>query len=251
MYWCVASHFNGVNTINPSKKWGRLFYKMVEVGFGKSGNEKFFLSACHGLNYKLLVVTEEEEAAACTTCFPSFEDIASIYCWRQRFNNLIFWNSILSSKFSKAVDKICLNLHVPFYNKNFCILFLILHQIVEVSIKRQVRIAQKFLLLRILPCFKVLNLDFIKVDAEGKVINFILWNLAILPRFKVFLVCRGDNSLKDSIYKLNIQWRSQKRIQRVFQFVIILTFWWIGIRIFLKFPSATHFSEIAFYCGID
>lgn len=76
----------------------------------------------------------------------------------------------------------------------------------------QVWIANEFLLLRILPGFKVLDFNFVKVDAERKIIDAIHWNLAVLPRFKVFLIRCRDYALEDSIDKLNIERRRQERI---------------------------------------
>ena len=112
MHRCVASHLNGVNTIDPSEIRCRVFVKVVEVRLSESCYEKLFLCVSHSLYNELFVVTKEEEASTRTTCLPSFENIASVHSRTQGCDNLLFQNSVLCSKFCKAVNKISFNLHV-------------------------------------------------------------------------------------------------------------------------------------------
>ena len=79
MHRCVASHLNGVNTIDPSEIRCRVFVKVVEVRLSESCYEKLFLCVSHSLYNELFVVTKEEEASTRTTCLPSFENIASVH----------------------------------------------------------------------------------------------------------------------------------------------------------------------------
>ena len=87
------------------------------------------------------------------------------------------------------MDIVSLNDNLFIDGQSLCFFLLLLQQVVNVCLNWKVGITHKFLLFSVFPCFEVANFNFVEVNAEGKIINVIYWDLAILPSLKILLIC--------------------------------------------------------------
>jgi hypothetical protein len=95
----------------------------------------------------------------------------------------------LGTELCEAMDIVSLNDNLFIDGQSLCFFLLLLQQVVNVCLNWEVGITHKFLLFSVFPCFEVANFNFVEVNAEGKIINVIYWDLAILPSLKILLIC--------------------------------------------------------------
>jgi hypothetical protein len=74
----MALHLDSEDSINARDQGASILLKMFEVLLSKLAEEEFSFALRHGFDHKSFVVTEEEEAAACSACLACLKDIRPV-----------------------------------------------------------------------------------------------------------------------------------------------------------------------------